>query len=293
MHLLSIADLSKESLEQLIKDSIRIKKNPEKYKGKLSEKSIVLLFEKPSTRTRVSFEIAMNQFGGNVIYIDSRSTHLSRGESIADTGKIFSRYADAILARVYKHSTLEELAGNSEIPVINALSDLEHPCQVISDLFTIYEIMGTFKGIEMAYIGDGNNVCNSLILGCSILGINLRVSCPVGYEPDKGIINGGKVEVLHDPLNAATGADFLYTDTWVSMGNEDEAGGRKKAFQGYQINSKILEVAKDNCRVMHCLPAHRGEEITSEVMDGPNSIIWQQAENRVYANKAILLKLLK
>jgi len=294
MGLLSVSDFSSEELESIIQETAEIKKNPSAHKDRLSGKTIVLLFEKPSTRTRVSFQVAMFQLGGNSICLDSERSQLSKGETLADTARILSSYCEGIAARVYEHSTLLELVGNSTVPVINALSDLEHPCQIISDLFTVYEVKGGFEGIKMAYIGDGNNVCNSLILGCGMLGIDIAVASPPGYEPSEEIVKkaGSKVEILSKPEEAAKDADFLYTDVWVSIGREDEKEKRIKAFKEYQINKELLDKAKPDCKVMHCLPARRGEEITEDVINSESSIIWTQAENKLYAQKAILLKLL-
>jgi len=291
MDLLSVSDFSSEELESIIQETAEIKKNPSSYSDRLGGKSIVLLFEKPSTRTRVSLQVAMFQLGGNSIYLDTERSQLSRGESLADTARILSGYLDGIAARVYNHETLLELAENSNVPVINALSDLEHPCQIISDLFTIYEAKGF--DVKVAYIGDGNNVCNSLILGCSMLGIKIAVASPPGYGPSGDIIKkADRVEIFSDPEEAVENADFLYTDVWVSIGREDEKEKRIKAFKEYQINRELLDKAKPDCKVMHCLPAHRGEEITDDIINGDSSIIWTQAENKLYAQKAILLRLL-
>ncbi|MBU4201782.1 MAG: ornithine carbamoyltransferase [Candidatus Altiarchaeota archaeon] len=294
MGLLSVGDFSSDDLKSVIQETARIKGNPPDYSSRLDGKTLVLLFEKPSTRTKVSFQAGMFQLGGNIIHLDIDRSQLSRGESIADTARILSSYTQGIAARVYEHSTLLELAENSSVPVINALSDLEHPCQAVSDLFTIYESAGGFDGIKVTYVGDGNNVCNSLILGCAMLGIDISVASPQGYGPDKGIVNkaGKKVEVLSSPEEAAKDADFLYTDVWVSIGKEGEKEERAKAFKDYQINKELLQHAKPGCRVMHCLPAHRGEEITADMINSKCSIIWTQAENKLHAQKAILLKLL-
>lgn len=296
-----MTDLSIKELESIIRETGRIKARPEDYKDRLKGKILVMLFEGPSTRTRVSFETAMIQLGGNAIDINESMTQLGRGETMGDSARVLSRYSDCILARVKRHETLMELARNSEVPVINGLSDLEHPCQVISDLFTIHEVRGRLKGIDLAYIGDGNNVCNSLLLGCSMVGINIKVASPEGYEPAKNFVKkaldisketGSRIEIVNDPREAAKGASFLYTDVWVSMGDESEEEERLKAFRGYQLNREIVKLANSDCKIMHCLPAHRGLEITDEVIDGRDSIVWDQAENRLHAQKAILLRLL-
>ena len=293
MGLLSVGDFSSDDLKSVIQETVKIKGNPSGYSSRLDGNTLVLLFEKPSTRTKVSFQAGMFQLGGNVIHLDIDRSQLSRGESIADTARILSSYAQGIAARVYEHSTLLELAENSSVPVINALSDLEHPCQTISDLFTIYESAGGFDGIKVAYVGDGNNVCNSLILGCGMLGIDISVASPEGYGPDKNIVKKAKVvEILSSPEEAAKDADFLYTDVWVSIGKEGEKEKRAKAFKDYQVNKELLQHAKPSCKIMHCLPAHRGEEITADMINSKGSIIWTQAENKLHAQKAILLKLL-
>jgi ornithine carbamoyltransferase len=300
--LLSITDYKSEELLDLVKFTDEVKRSPEKFKKALVDKKIVMIFEKPSTRTRVSFEAAILELGGHAINITRNTSQLDRGETPSDSAKALERYVDAIVARVDKHETLLEMAKSARVPVINALSDLEHPCQIISDLYTIYERSGTLAGIKIAYVGDANNVCNSLMLGCALTGISLSVATPREYAPKKAIIEksqalarktGAKIEVTEDPFKAAENADYIYTDVWISMGQEDEKKNNTKVFQAYQINDKLLSKAKKGAYVMHCLPAHRGMEIAGEVMDGPRSIVWDQAENRLHAQKAILLKLLK
>ena len=300
--LLSITDYKSEELLDLVKFTDEVKRNPGKFKKALEDKKIVMLFEKPSTRTRVSFEAAMLELGGHAINITRNTSQLDRGETPSDSAKALERYVDAIVARVDKHETLLEMAKSAQVPVINALSDLEHPCQIISDLYTIYEKSGTLTGLKIAYVGDANNVCNSLMLGCALTGISLHVATPKEYAPKKAIIEksqilakktGAKIEVTEDPYKAAENADYIYTDVWISMGQENEKKNNTKVFQAYQINDKLLSKAKKTAYVMHCLPAHRGMEITGEVMDGSRSIVWDQAENRLHAQKAILLKLLK
>lgn len=298
--LLSVLDLNPEELKRIL-ELAEVFKNEAKLKKRVREdlkgKTLALLFEKPSTRTRVSFEVAMYLLGGNSIYLSANELQLSRGETIADTAKVLSRYVDAVAARVFSHNTLVELAKNSSIPIINALSDLEHPCQAISDMFTIQEIKGTTKGLKITYVGDGNNVANSLMLAGSMLGMEVFICTPAGYEPNKELLRkaleianeqGGKVLLLHDPLEAVKEADIIYTDVWVSMGFEKEEIKRKKIFSAYQVNIHLLEKAKDDVIFMHCLPAHRNEEVTDEVIDGPHSVVFQQAENRLYVQEAIL-----
>jgi ornithine carbamoyltransferase len=298
-HLLSLTDLSYEELIDILDIASDLKEK--RARGKIStglmNKSLAMIFEKSSTRTRVSFEVAMTELGGHAIYLNSRDIQLGRGESVADTARVMSRYAHAIMARVYKHETLTGLSKYSTVPVINGLSDLEHPCQVLADLLTIREYKGKLKGLNFSWVGDGNNVCNSAILACALTGMKITVACPEGYEPNSEILNkardiGGTVSVIRDPMKAAKNADILYTDVWVSMGDEEEYDQRLRDFKPYQINSKLLEQAKHDVMVLHCLPAHRGEEITAEVVDGPNSAVFDQAENRLHAQKALLLKLL-
>lgn len=298
-HLLSLADLSYEELIDIldIASDLKEKRARGKTSTGLKNKSLAMIFEKSSTRTRVSFEVAMIELGGHAIYLNYKDIQLGRGESVADTARVMARYVHAIMARVYKHETLTELSKYSTVPVINGLSDLEHPCQILADLLTIREYKGKLKGLNFSWIGDGNNVCNSAILACALTGMKITVACPEGYEPNSEILNkardiGGTVSVIRDPVKAAKNADIFYTDVWVSMGDEEEYEQRLRDFKPYQINSKLLEQAKHDVMVLHCLPAHRGEEITAEVVDGPNSAVFDQAENRLHAQKALLLKLL-
>jgi ornithine carbamoyltransferase len=268
-----------------------------KASNSLKNKTLAMLFEKSSTRTRISFEVAMTELGGHAIYLNYKDMQIGRGESIADTARIMSRYVHAIMGRVYKHETLTELAKYATVPIINGLSDLEHPCQLLADLLTIREYKGKFKGLNFSWIGDGNNVCNSAILACALTGMKITVACPEGYEPNYDIVLkakelGAVVNIIHDPMKAAKKADILSTDVWVSMGDEEEYDQRLRDFKPYQINSKLLEQARHDVMVLHCLPAHRGEEITADVVDGPNSAVFDQAENRLHVQKALLLKLL-
>jgi ornithine carbamoyltransferase len=256
--------------------------------------SLAMIFEKPSTRTRVSFEVAMTELGGHALYLNYADLQLGRSETICDTASVLSRYVHVIMARVYRHETVRELARCADIPVINALSDMEHPCQLLADLLTIRERKGDLKDLRIAWIGDGNNVCNSLMLGSAITGMNLSVACPAGYEPDAGMVAranelGSGVLITDDPIEAASGADVLYTDVWVSMGDEKEEEERLRDFSGFQINSDLLGHAKSDCIVLHCLPAHRGQEISAEVLDGEHSVVMDQAENRLHAKKALLM----
>lgn len=299
-HLLSILDLTHEDLTHLLDKADDLKEQRQRGRGReeLKHRTLAMLFEKSSTRTRISFQVAMSELGGHSIYLNPTDTQLGRGETIADTARVISRYTHAIAARVNHHHTLIELAEHSSIPVINALSDREHPCQLLADLMTIREYKGHLKGLTLAWIGDGNNVCNSAILACALTHIHINVATPRGYEPDDDILKqarelGGSITLTHDPVEAAADADVLYTDVWVSMGDEAAAEQRREDFKPYQINTQLLQQAKPDVTVLHCLPAHRGEEITSEVIDGAHSAVFDQAENRLHTQKALLLKLLK
>lgn len=298
-NLLSISDLSIDEIIELLDmaDELKAKRASGMIVEKLKNKSLAMIFEKSSTRTRISFEVAMNELGGHPLYLNYRDLQLGRGETIGDTAQVMSRYVHGIMARVNSHNTLIELGEYASVPIINALSDQEHPCQLLADLMTIREYKGQLEGLKFAWIGDGNNVCNSAILAAAITGMQMSVSCPKGYEPDKDIVDraremGGLVEIVPDPKDAAKDADILYTDVWISMGDEDEREQRMHDLGPYQINDALLNVAKDDVMVLHCLPAHRGEEITNEVLTGPHSAILDEAENRLHAQKALLIKLM-
>ncbi len=302
-HLLSIADLSREEIEEIFKKTEDLKTDWRKGvpSTALAGKSLALLFQKPSLRTRVSFEVGMRQLGGQALYLGPDEVQLGKREAVKDVAKVLSRYVDAVMARVFAHETVVELAKHSGVPVINGLSDKLHPCQVLSDIYTILEHRGNLKDLKVAFVGDGNNVANSWLFGASKLRINLSMATPEGYQPDGTVLaqaeeearsNGSRMEVIHDPVEAVKGAGVIYTDTWVSMGQEEEKEKRERVFAPYQVNQNLLEKAKPDCLVMHCLPAHRGEEITDEVMDGPQSIVFDQAENRMHAQKAILVFLI-
>ena len=264
----------------------------------LRGKTLALIFEKPSTRTRVSFEVGIRDLGGNAVYLSARDLQLGRGETIADTARILSRYCDAIAYRAFRHADVIELARAATVPVINALDEVEHPCQIVADLLTMSERWnGRFRGHRLAWIGDGNNVLHSLLIGSAAVGLDLTVATPEKYRPrpevvaqaaELGRTSGANVSFVTDPATAARGADAVYTDVWVSMGEEAEQAAREAAFQGFQVNSSLLALAAPNAFVLHDLPAHRGQEITSEVLDGPRSAAWDQAENRLHAQKAIL-----
>ena len=301
---LTMQEYTKEELWLMLKLARQMKeKITEKEKRDLlAGKTLAMIFQKPSTRTRVSFEVGMRQLGGYAIYLNWNELQLGRGETIADTAKVLSRYVNGIMARVYSHKDIEELAKYADIPVVNGLSDLHHPCQGLSDLLTIWEKKGDLEGLKLAWIGDGNNVCNSLLIGCTKLGVNISVACPEGYEPDMTIMKWAKknaeetgtiVEIIRDPKKAAKNADIIYTDTFVSMGMEVERTKRLKTFiPKYQVTSNLFRYALPEAIFMHCLPCHRGEETTAEVIDGPRSIIFDQAENRLHAQKAILALIL-
>ena len=302
---LTLQHFTANEIREILKDTKRFKEGnvSAEEKNALSGKSIVLLFQKSSTRTRVSFEVAVSQLSGHPIYLGWSESQLGRGETVADTARVLSRYVDAIVARVYRQADLVEMARYAEIPVINALSDLYHPCQIVADLYTMWEKFGYLEGLKVAYIGDGNNVCNSLLIGCSKIGINISVACPEGYEPSVEALDfakrnskesGSKIEILRDPFEAAREADVIYTDTFVSMGDEAEREERLSVFlPRYQANVELLKAASDNALFMHCLPAHRNEEVTDDVIDGPCSIVWDEAENRLHTAKAILAKIVK
>jgi ornithine carbamoyltransferase len=295
---LKLTDLTGDEITGLLRRAIDLKAGKDASLCPLIGKNIGLFFEKPSTRTRVSFEAGIYQLGGNSICMTPAELQLGRGETIADTAKSLSRYLHAIMMRTYSHETLEAFALNSSIPVINGLSDLRHPCQALADAMTLLEKKGTVEGLKVAYVGDGNNVCNSLIEAAAVLGFNLTVACPEGFEPHTEILEKSRaaarseIVILRDPREAAGMADAVYTDVWVSMGQEREADEKKRRFSEYQINSLLLSCAKRDVIVLHCLPAHRGEEITDEVMDGPHSVVFDQAENRMHTQKALLELLL-
>jgi ornithine carbamoyltransferase len=286
-HFISVTDFSSDEIKKVLDIAGDMKKNPNKYTSSLKDKTLVMLFEKKSTRTRLSFEVGMTQLGGHAIFLDSSTSQLGRGETIADTARVISRYADIVMARVFKHSSIKEMAENSSIPVINGLSDYAHPCQALGDVLTIKEHKG-LNGLKVVYLGDGNNVCNSLALACNALGLTLTVGCPEGYDPDSEIVKKTGTVVVRDPIEAVKDADVIYTDVWVSMGDEVEKEKRLNDLSKYQVNQKIVSAAKSDCIVMHCLPAHRGQEITDEIMDGEHSAVFDQAENRLHIQKAIM-----
>lgn len=292
-HILSINELSTDEILEIIKLGIKLKREPGKFRNIMNNKTLAMIFQKTSTRTRCSFEAGMTRLGGHAIYLDWRTTNFTLG-SIGDEVKCLARYCDLIMARVYKQGDVEAMASASDVPVINGLSDRYHPCQVLADLMTIYEKKGKLNGLTLAYVGDGNNVCNTLLLGCTKVGMNVNVACPKGYEPDNDVVKTakkqGSVMITHDPKMAVKNADVVYTDTWVSIGREAETEKRKKVFPPYQVNRKLL--GDSRAIIMHCLPAHRGYEITDDVLDSRNSVVFDQAENRMHSQNALMIRLL-
>ena len=297
--ILSILDLSKEELNFVLSFASELKtlRKNGYFPDLLNKKTLGMIFEKASTRTRVSFEVGMFELGGHALFLNPQDMQLGRGEEIRDTARVLSRFLSALMIRAYKHSTIVEMAKYSTIPVINGLSDLEHPCQIIADIQTMKEHFGSVKNLNVAWIGDGNNVCNSLILSSALTGYNVNVAAPKGYLPPEGIIEmaesaGAKFTFCNNPEEAVSDADVIYTDTWVSMGSESDETDRLCDFRGYTVNDELLKNASSGAVVMHCLPAHRGDEITDSVMEGSQSVIWDQAENRLHAQKALLVMLL-
>jgi ornithine carbamoyltransferase len=298
---LSIDDVTPEELHHLLELAAKVKQSPADHSARLSGTAVALIFEKPSTRTRVSFEVAVASLGGHPLALSSSELQLGRGETIEDTGRVLSRYCEAIVLRTFGQERLEALAAGADVPVVNSLSDYEHPCQILADLLTVIEQKGDPAGRTLAYLGDGNNVAHSLLLGGAMLGMRVRVATPAGFEPIPQVVeraeeiaakSGGAVQVGNDPVAAAEGADVLYTDVWASMGQEEEHAERILVFTPYRLDAAALARAADDAMVLHCLPAHRGEEITDEVIDGAHSAVWDQAENRLHTQKALLLWLL-
>lgn len=301
--LISIRDFTREEIEALFSLATDLKRRLKRGKShpRLSGKTLALIFEKPSLRTRVSFEVAMTHLGGHAIYLAPQDIRLGARETVEDGARNLSRWVDGIVARTFEHAQVERLAQYTTVPVINGLTDLLHPCQVLCDLFTLHEKREKLKGLRVAFIGDGNNVCNSWLYGAAKMGIHFTVACPKGYEPHRDVFTKARaeseatyavLEITHDAARAAREADVLYTDVWASMGHEEQRAKRMRDFQGFQVNQGLVNLAQKDVQVMHCLPAHRGEEITDEVMDGQHSIILDQAENRLHLQKAILVKLL-
>ncbi|MEW6324042.1 MAG: ornithine carbamoyltransferase [Nitrospirota bacterium] len=302
-HLLSVADLSSDQVAQFLDRAAILKKEASGSSGTpLRGKTLGLIFQKASTRTRISFEVAMTQLGGHSLFLSADELQLGRGEPIADTARVLSGYLDGLVIRTFDQATLEEWAAHAAIPVINGLTDLHHPCQALSDLLTITEALGRLRGVKLAYIGDGNNVAHSLVEAAARTGLSITLACPKGHGPNESILararrdakaTGAIVELTTDPASAARDSDVLYTDVWTSMGQERQAARRRKLFRAFQLNRSLVKLARPEAIVLHCLPAHRGEEITDEVMDSPRARIFQQAENRLHMQKAILEWLLR
>ena len=301
-HFLSLKDWSREEIELLFEEAAAIKANPEGYATALAGKSLAMIFQKPSTRTRVSFEVGMYQLGGQALFLGAHDIQLHRGETIADTARVLSRYVHGIMARVYAHQDILDLARHGSVPVINGLSDLLHPCQALADYFTLREHRGDLTGLKMAYVGDGNNVAHELMFGAVKLGMRFSLGCPAGYEPNPLIyksavreaqrLGSPLPEVTSDPMQAVAGADAVYTDVWTSMGQEKESKRRIADFQGFQVTPEMMAGAEPEAVFMHCLPAHRGEEVAADVIDGPQSAVFDEAENRLHVQKAVLVTLL-
>jgi ornithine carbamoyltransferase len=297
---ISILDISTAELEGIIAEAVELKR--QKKSGiphpLLSGKTLAMIFEKASTRTHISFEVGMNELGGHALFLNARDMQIWRGEEIRDTARAASRYVSGIMIRAYKHSTIEEFAKYATIPVINGLSDLEHPCQLLADIMTMKEHFGSTRGLKVAWVGDGNNVCNSLILSTVLTGFDVTVATPEGYEPEDAVVKkarslSGNVTLVRKPETAVKDADVIVTDTWISMGDDEEKDLRLKVFSKYTVDAALLRHASPGARVLHCLPAHRGQEIADEVMEGGQSLVWDEAENRLHTQKALLVRLLK
>ncbi len=292
--LLKMADLSAKEITAILDlaDQLKFEKKNKIIHHRLAGKSLGMIFQKASTRTRVSFEVGMYDLGGQALFLSNRDLQIGRGEPVEDTARVLGRYLDGIMIRTFEQKEVEDLAKYSGIPVINGLTDYAHPCQVLADLMTIREFKGSFDGLTVAYVGDGNNMANSLAVGCLTMGMNFRIACPEGYEPSTDILEFAKkhdgFSLVGNPKEAASEADVLITDVWASMGQEDEAVKRREAFKGYQINHELMALAKEDAMVLHCLPAHRGEEITADVFEGHAREIFEEAENRLHAQKAVL-----
>jgi ornithine carbamoyltransferase len=299
-HFLSTGDLTRDAALGLFRLAAELKQGLKSGRRPtpLAGRTFALIFEKQSLRTRVTFEVGINQLGGRAVYLAGQEIGLGTRETVPDVARNLSRWVDGICARVYRHVTIDAMAANATVPVVNGLSDFEHPCQAVADFFTLWERGVDLSSLRLAWIGDGNNVCHSILLLGAVLGADLRVACPPGYEPEARVLadvrqRGGRLTITTEPDEAARGADVIYTDVWTSMGQEAERARRQEAFARYQVNPSLLSFAKPSTLVMHCLPAHRGEEITDEVLDGPRSVVLEQAENRLHAQKAIILSLVE
>jgi ornithine carbamoyltransferase len=302
--LLTLADLEPQEITTILEKSLVLKEKTlnKQFDHPLKGKILGMIFDKSSTRTRVSFEVGMIQLGGSALYLNGNDLQLGRGETVADTAQVLSQYVDAIMIRTFSHKSVEELADHATVPVINGLTDMYHPCQALADLLTIHEKKGKLEGLKLAYIGDGNNVAHSLMIACTKVGMDVSIAAPKGYFPDETITarcegfaaqSGAKLVINESPLEAVKDADIIYSDVWTSMGQESENEQRLKDFDGYQVNAELLKHAKKDHIFMHCLPAHRGEEVTAEVIDGKHSVVFEQAGNRLHAQKALLVEILK
>ncbi|MFI5183911.1 MAG: ornithine carbamoyltransferase [Vicinamibacteria bacterium] len=301
-HLISLKDFSRAEIEEMFDLAAKVKADPSAYATALKGKSLAMIFQKPSTRTRVSFEVGMFELGGMALYLGADDIQLNRGETIPDTARVLSRFVAGIMARVFAHQDLLDLAKYGTVPVINGLSDLLHPVQALADYFTLRERRGSLDGLKMAYVGDGNNVCHELMFGAVKLGMSMSAACPEGYDPNPLVVKSAAREaqkvgtpapvVTRDPMEAVSGADVVYTDVWTSMGQEEEAAARVKAFQGYRVSREMMAAAAPEAVFMHCLPAHRGEEVAADVIDGAQSVVFDEAENRLHVQKAALILLL-
>jgi ornithine carbamoyltransferase len=299
---ITIRDWSADALNEMLALADAVKGNPSKYSGTLQHKALAMVFEKPSLRTRVSFDVGIQQLGGFSLYLTQNEINLGQRESVSDVAHNLERMVQGIMARTFSHSVVEDIAKFAAIPVINGLTDFCHPCQALADYMTIREVRGTTRGIKIAYIGDGNNVAHSLIFGAVRFGAELHIAAPAGYEPDLNVVRwanenagetGSRIEILQDPFLAAEEADVIYTDVWTSMGAESEAAKRRAAFRSFQVNDAVVSRAKSDYVFMHCLPAHRGEEVTGSVIDSEHSVVFQQAENRLHAQKAVMITLMR
>lgn len=299
---ISIQDWSTDELNGFLQSAKAIKADPRKYGRRLEGKALAMIFEKPSLRTRVSFDVGIHQLGGYPVPLTQVEINLGKRESVSDVAKNLERMVDGIMIRTYSHENVRKLAEHAGIPVINGLTDFSHPCQAVADYMTVLELKGSFRGLKVAYIGDGNNVAHSLIYGAIRLGVHIAVASPAGYEPNPEVVEwarenasltGSRIEIIRDPVAAATDADVIYTDVWASMGRESEAAKRREIFKSYQVNDSLVSHAKPDYIFMHCLPAHRGEEVSASVLESTNSVVFQQAENRLHGQKAILLALME
>ncbi len=299
--IISVLDM-KDDMPELVDLATKLKKERGHHGDPLKGKTLAMIFEKPSTRTRISFDVAISELGGHALYIEATKMQMGHGETVEDTAHVMSRFVHGIMYRAFNYKVMDRLGENASVPVISGLDDLEHPCQALADMVTIKEKKGGFRGKKLVYLGDGNNVCNSLLYACAIMGMDMVACCPATRMPNAEIMlnasriadaNGSKIIASHEPKEACKDADVLYTDTWISMGDDTPLEEAVRIFHDYQINSELLSIAKPDCIVMHCLPAHRGQEITAEVMDGPQSVVFDEAENRLHAQKAVLYTVMK